>query len=72
MESILVCGCFTEVCIEIAVKTDILKDGNIFLHQIGYIADYIDIKVNTYNTEYMSYNLNRDFNIIIINGNSIT
>ena len=49
---------------DIAVTTDTLKDSKIFLHQIEEIANDIGLKVNTYKTEYMEYNLNTDINMM--------
>ena len=48
----------------IAVTTDTLKYAKILLYQIEEIANDIGIKVNTDNTEYMSYNQNNDINMM--------
>ena len=41
-----------------------MKDAEILLHQLEEIADDIGLKVNTDKTEYMSYNLNNDINMM--------
>ena len=56
---------------DIYVTTDTLKDSKILLHQIEEIANVIGLKVNTDKTEYMSYILNNDINIMSRNGHCI-
>ena len=51
---------------DIAITTDTLKDAKTLLHKIEEIANNIGLKVNIDKTEYMSYNLNNDINIIYI------
>ena len=56
---------------DIAVTTNTLKDAKILLHQIEEIAYDIGLKMNTDKTEYMSYNLNNDINMMSRNGHCI-